>query len=103
MEANYKEPIFYHNGDFSSFLDATKISAEGITLSPFNNIPDLKAFELEFSFPSSDVIVKAKAKLDQSNKKKVFLKFSKISAKDKKLIASFVNSKSKVRNISTRT
>ena len=91
MEAKYKEPIFYHNGDFSSFLDATKISKEGITLSPFNNLPDLKTLDIEFSFPKSDIVIKANTNVISSGRK-LFLEFNKLDKKSKQFIQNYINS-----------
>jgi len=90
MEVRFNEQIFYHNGDNSSFLNAIKLSTEGLVLSRFDNVEGFKDLEIEFSFPNSEIIIKNKASVQTSNKYP-FLKFNKLNKKDRKIISDFIN------------
>ena len=88
MKAKYQEPIFYFNGDLSSIVEAELISKDGIYVSA--NLPNLKVFQLEFSFPNTSAIIKAQA-VPEPEGRLLFLRFSKIDKKSKILIENYVN------------
>lgn len=88
MKAKYQEPIFYFNGDLSSIVEADFISKDGIYVSAM--LPNLKIFQLEFSFPNTPTVIKAHAIPEQKDQF-LFLRFSKIDKKSKLLIENYVN------------
>lgn len=96
----YNEPIFYFNGDDSSFFNASELSLEGITLSNSNNIPANlpNTLLIKFSIPKSDLIITANVSLVKV-KNYFFLQFNSLDNKSKDLISNYFKSSS-TRNLS---
>lgn len=100
MQINFKEPIFYHDGDNSTFLDASKLSINGIQLAKTSNFPDKKKGKIEFSFPKLDYVVKADVSFT-ADSKGLYIKFEKMSKQSEDIISSYISSKGKIKDLHT--
>lgn len=94
METDFKEPIFYYNGDYSGFMNASKLAIDGILLSNNSVIPDIKVIMIEFSFPNSEIIIEAQTELTHQENR-FYLKFVNIDNFSLENIKRFINSKAK--------
>ncbi len=95
MKVVFTEPIFYFDGDSSSFIEADHISTDGIYVSAdLQNKTRLNKLRIEFSFPKSDYIVKATTTLESSGLN-LFLKFETIDKKSISQIQNFISQNSK--------
>lgn len=82
MLAPFKEQIFIHSGNNSTFFTAKRISTLAIFVEKKEGYEDESEFDIEFSLPDSDQILKARIAILNMDETEICLKIRKMSPKD---------------------
>lgn len=91
MRINFCEPIFVHNGENSRFFNAKKISPLAIFAELDNLVKDEEEYEIEFSLPGSEHILKATIAVLIMDEKEMCLKIRKMSKNDIKILEEYTD------------